>query len=148
MTELQNKKLSKPIEDEDCLFGIMMMYNAFLFGRNFDWASKGLTKEEALDLLVGIANEDPGLDELVNSYEKKYGVVRGEKSLDDIQVLLREIDTQLDGLQEYLIHLRWMLDAEPEQQWMLSIGGCDLVKIRDTMELIRYKHENKEEHSV
>lgn len=154
MTEPQNKKLSKPIEDGEQLFNTMMTYNSFLFGRNFNWAEKGLTSYEARSLLISIA-EGTWLDEnsIFHDLTEKYGSGSSKsdtdtESPDDMQVLLREIDTQLDGLQEYLIRLRWMLDAEPELQWMLSMGGCDLVKIRDTMELIGHKHENTKKHSV
>lgn len=154
MTKPQNKKLSKPIEDSEQLFKTMMTYNSFLFGSNFNWAEKGLTSDEARSLLISIA-EGTWLDEdsIFHNLTEKYGSGSSKsdadkESPDIMKDLLSKIDTQLDGLQEYLIRLRWMLDAEPEQQWMLSIGGCDLVKIRDTMELIRHKHENTEEHPV
>lgn len=154
MTELQNKKLSKPIEDSEQLFNTMMTYNSFLFGRNFGWSEKGITKDEARSLLISIA-EGTWLDgdSIFHDLTEKYGSGSSKsdadkESPDIMKDLLSKIDTQLDGLQEYMIRLRWMLDTEPEQQWMLSTSACDLVKIRDTLELIRYKHENKEEHPV
>lgn len=154
MTEPQNKKLSKPIEDSEQLFNTMMTYNSFLFGRNFNWAEKGLTSDEARSLLISIAegtwlDGDSILHDLTEKYGSGSSKSDAEKEPPDIvKDLLTKIDTQLDGLQEYLIRLRWMLDAEPEQQWMLSMGGSDLVKIRDTMELVRYRHENTKEHPV
>ena len=154
MTEPQNKKLSKPIEDSEQLFNTMMTYNSFLFGRNFDWAEKGITKDEARRLLISIA-EGTWLDEdsIIHDLTEKYGSGSSKsdadkESPDIMKYLLSKIDTHLDMLQGYLIRLRWTLDTEPEQQWMLSTSECDLTKIRDTLEFIRYKHDSKEEHPV
>ena len=154
MTEPQNKKLSKPIEDSEQLFNTMMTYNSFLFGRNFNWAEKGLTSDEARSLLISIA-EGTWLDgdSIFHDLTEKYGSGSSKsdadkESPDIMKDLLTKIDTQLDGLQEYLIRLRWMLGTDPELQWKLEMGEYDLDKIRVTIDLIRYKHKNTEEHPV
>lgn len=154
MTEPQNKKLSKPIEDSEQLFNTMMTYNSFLFGRNFNWAEKGLTSDEARSLLISIA-EGTWLDgdSILHDLTEKYGSGSSKsdndkESPDDKQTLLCKIDTQIDGLHEYLYQLRWELETDPELQWKLGMSEYDLEKIRATIELIRYKHESKEEHPV
>lgn len=148
MTEPQNKKLSKPIEDGEQLFNTMMTYNSFLFGRNFNWAEKGLTSDEARSLLISIA-EGTWLDEdsIFHDLTEKYGSGSSKsdadkESPDDKQTLLSKIDTLIDGLHEYLHQLRWELETDPELQWKLGMSEYDLEKIRATIELIRYKYEN------
>lgn len=150
MIEPQNKKLSKPIEDSEKLFNTMMTYNSFLFGRNFNWAEKGLTNDEARSLLTSIA-EGTWLegDLILHDLTKKYGSGCSESNKvkaasDTTQNLLSKIDTHIDGLREYLARLRWTLDDKPELEWALDMGEHDLEKIRSTIELIRYKHEYAE----
>lgn len=154
MTELQNKKLSKPIEDSEQLFNTMMTYNSFLFGRNFNWAEKGLTSDEARSLLISIA-EGTWLDgdSIFHDLTEKYGSGSSKsdadkESPDIMKDLLTKIDTQIDGLYEYLCQLRWELETDLESQWKLSMSEHDLEKIRATIELICYKHENTKEHPV
>lgn len=148
MTELQNKKLSKPIEDSEQLFNTMMTYNSFLFGRNFGWSEKGITKDEARRLLTSIA-EGTWLegDLILHDLTEKYGSGSSKsdadkESPDIMKDLLSKIDTQIDGLHRYLDCLRWTLETDPESQWKLSMSEYDLEKIRETIELIRYKYEN------
>lgn len=148
MTEPQNKKLSKPIEDSEQLFNTMMTYNSFLFGRNFNWAEKGITKDEARRLLTSIAEGTWFEEDLtVHDLTEKYGSGNrasnaGRVSPDIVKDLLSKIDTQIDGLNKYLDYLRWTLETDPESQWKLEMSEYDLEKIRATIELIRYKYEN------
>ena len=148
MTEQQNKKLSKPIEDSEQLFNTMMTYNSFLFGRNFNWAEKGITKDEARRLLTSIAEGTWFEEDLtVHDLTEKYGSGNrasnaGRVSMDIVNDLLSKIDTQIDGLHKYLDCLRWTLETDPESQWKLGMSEYDLEKIRATIELIRYKYEN------
>ena len=154
MTEPQNKKLSKPIEDGEQLFNTMMTYNSFLFGRNFNWAEKGLASGEARSLLISIA-EGTWLDgdSILHDLTEKYGSGSSKsdadkESSDIMKDLLSKIDTQIDGLHEYLFQFRWELETDPDLQWKLGMSEYNLEKIRTTIELIRYKHENTKKHSV